>query len=151
MKKTLLTMSAFAILSIQGFANPWIECGIGAMLFPKHRVGAVISNVIWDLGSTATTSAMSSPGTCEGRSAQAAMFINETYASLEEETVKGSGDHINAMLSILNCDLNKQDEIVSNIRADFSNQLINASSSQTKKAEAYYNLVTSHTSSTCTI
>ena len=60
MKKTLLTMSAFAILSIQGFANPWIECGIGAMLFQTPRWCSYLKCYL-GLGSTATTSAMSSP------------------------------------------------------------------------------------------
>jgi hypothetical protein len=151
LKKSTLFILMIGLLSIKGFANPWMNCGLGAIAFPNHRVGAVISNLIWDLGSTATTSAMSSPDTCEGKSAQAAMFINETYTSLEEETVKGSGDHINAMLTLLSCDLNQQDDIISNIRSDFSKQLTDASLTQTKKAEAYYHLVTSHTSTVCTI
>src|SRR5688572_5993856 len=37
--------------------NPFSDCGIGAALFPKTGWAAVTSNVIWDIGTTALTSA----------------------------------------------------------------------------------------------
>ena len=58
--------------------NPFTDCGIGAALFPDTHWAAVTSNVIWDVGTTALTSATASPETCSGAKVEAAMFINET-------------------------------------------------------------------------
>ena len=43
--------------------NPWIDCGIGAMIFTETNWAAVISNVIWDLGTTAVISGNSTDTT----------------------------------------------------------------------------------------
>ena len=80
--------------------NPWLDCGIGAMIFPDDNVevGAGISNVIWDLGTTAVTSAQSSPDTCNGTSnVKMAEFIQRTYPTLEAELAKGYGDNLSAL------------------------------------------------------
>jgi hypothetical protein len=44
--------------------SPYTDCGIGAALFKETDWAAISSNVIWDLGSTALTSATMSPETC---------------------------------------------------------------------------------------
>ena len=44
--------------------NPFSDCGIGAALFPDTSWAAVTSNITWDIGTTALTSATMSPGTC---------------------------------------------------------------------------------------
>jgi DUF3015 family protein len=124
--------------------NPFTECGIGAMIFDETKWAAVLSNVIWDFGITATTSAVSSKNTCEGKKVAAALFINETYVNIEEETANGGGAHVTAMLNILGCDSAAQQEILSSVRADFGNSVINASYAQksvTEKAQDYYFLV----------
>ncbi len=36
--------------------NLWVDCGIGAMIFDNTAWAAATSNIIWDLGITATTS-----------------------------------------------------------------------------------------------
>ena len=51
MKKTLLTMSAFAILSIQGFANPWIDAVLEQCYFLNTAL-VQLSQMLLDLGST---------------------------------------------------------------------------------------------------
>jgi len=84
--------------------NPWLDCGIGAMVFPSanHEVGAGLSNVIWDLGTTAVTSAMSSPETCNGTdNVKTAMFIERTYATLETELAKGEGENLAALAELM--------------------------------------------------
>jgi Protein of unknown function (DUF3015) len=124
--------------------NPWTDCGIGAMIFSEYPVAAVISNVIWDLGTTAVTSNMASQNTCSGKNAKAAMFIGTTYANLEEETVKGNGQHVSAMLNIMNCDASAHANIISAVRADFVKTLSSDSYSEKAKlakAEAYYDVV----------
>lgn len=124
--------------------NPWIDCGIGAMIFSNTSWAAASSNIIWDLGSTAVTSNASSQNTCNSKKAQMAMFVGTTYANLEEETAKGDGKHIHAMLSLMGCDSKKHREIINSVREEFSKELQSAnfsSKSKLVKAENYYNLV----------
>jgi hypothetical protein len=124
--------------------NPWTDCGIGAMLFDETKWAAVISNVIWDYGLTATTSAVSSKHTCEGKKVVAALFINETYENLAEETATGSGSHVDAVLNILGCSNAAQPAILASVRSDFSNHVLSASyaeQSASEKAQAYYFLL----------
>lgn len=124
--------------------NPWKDCGIGAMIFPNTPVGAVISNIIWDLGSTAVTSAGLSKNTCEGKDAKMALFIGTTYANLEEETVQGDGQHVRAMLDLASCDSTAHAGIMRSVRADFARSLQGSGYAQKPalaKAEDYYNLV----------
>jgi len=124
--------------------NPWTDCGIGAMIFDNTKWAAAISNVIWDLGTTAVTSAGLSKQTCSGKNAKVAMFIGTTYANLEDETVKGDGQHLHAMLNIMNCDSAAHENIIGSVRSEFGQSLRDetyASKSSLEKAEGYYNLV----------
>lgn len=150
--KKLMTAVAVLLLSVPmaSFAeegkklNPWTKCGIGAMIFDETAWAAAISNIIWDYGITATTSAASSDHTCEGKDVVAARFINDSYANLEEETVKGDGKHIHAMLDILGCNRESHEKIVNKVRADFGALIQDQSYYQrtsTEKAESYYHMV----------
>ncbi len=133
-----------APMSAKADVNPWVDCGIGAMIFPGTPVGAVISNVIWDLGTTAVTSAGLSKNTCEGKRVKMAMYIGTTYANLEEETVQGDGQHVRAMLNLASCDQSAQDRILSSVRADFAQALQSAGYQQKDaltKAQDYYAMV----------
>lgn len=124
--------------------NPWTDCGIGAMIFENITWAAAISNVIWDLGTTAVTSNASSQNTCSGKNAKVAMLIGTTYANLEEETVKGSGQHLQAMLNIMSCDSASHQSIISSVRSEFGQSLRDASYAEKTplmKAEGYYNIV----------
>lgn len=124
--------------------NPWTDCGIGAMIFVNYPVAAVISNVIWDLGTTAVTSNYSSQNTCSGSNAKVAMLVGTSYANLEEETVKGDGKHLQAMLGMMNCDTAARGDIIRSVRADFNQALGDvayAEKATMVKAEGYYNLV----------
>ncbi|WP_372716452.1 DUF3015 family protein [Immundisolibacter sp.] len=88
--------------------NPYADCGIGAALFNETKWAAVTSNVIWDLGITAITSATSSPETCSGKKLVAALFIRDTYANLVEETAAGQGEHLTTALNIFGCGESRQ-------------------------------------------
>ena len=96
--------------------NPYKDCGIGAALFQETHWAAVSSNIIWDLGTTAIISATASPETCSGKQAKAAQFILDTYDNLAEETSQGRGEHLTTVLNIMECDINKHDAIISDIR-----------------------------------
>ncbi|NNU17429.1 DUF3015 family protein [Parvularcula sp. ZS-1/3] len=97
------TASAQAQTSTRAEPNPWLDCGIGAMIFPDANleVAAAISNIIWDLGTTAVTSAASSPETCNGLdNVTGAAFIKRTYPTLETELAKGQGENLTALAAI---------------------------------------------------
>lgn len=124
--------------------NAWRDCGIGAMIFSDYPVAAVVSNVIWDLGTTALTSAGASEETCKGKEVATAQYIFETYSNLEIETAKGEGKHVTAMLGMMGCDNASHSSIISSIRNDFSKAINNpsyANKTTLDKAEAYHSLV----------
>lgn len=85
--------------------NPFKDCGVGAALFTDTAWAAVTSNIIWDLGTTAVTSATASPETCSGKHIQTAKFVIDNYDSLIEETAKGQGENLTAVLDIQGCDM----------------------------------------------
>ena len=62
-KITLATTLMAALLSGNAMAqddiNPWKHCGIGAMIFDDNGAAAAISNIIWDLGTTALSTKIS--------------------------------------------------------------------------------------------
>lgn len=103
-----IALAAFTVTAAQAQdmrdePNPWLDCGIGAMIFPDDNleVGAGISNIIWDLGTTAVTSAASSPDTCNGTSnVKMAVFIEATYTTLEAEIAKGQGENLDALAEL---------------------------------------------------
>jgi hypothetical protein len=124
--------------------NPYRDCGIGAALFKETAWAAVTSNVIWDLGTTAVTSATASPETCQGKSVKVAQFIIDSYDQVATETARGSGEHLNAMLEMYGCDAAAHDQIVSSLRPAMADEVRDPSySAQTlvEKSARYYELV----------
>lgn len=143
--KTACAMSLVGILAASGAyaqgPNPYSDCGIGAALFPKHPVGAVISNVIWDLGTTALTSATASPETCSGEAVKTAAFILESYDSLAEDTARGEGAHLATLLELMDVEEAGKADFVASIRAshaDLVNSAEYASMTDVEKAEHLY-------------
>jgi hypothetical protein len=123
--------------------NPWADCGIGAAIF-ENDTGAIISNVIWDLGTTAVTSMLVSPETCEGAAVNTALFIRQTYPQLAVETAKGNGKHLTAVTELMGCEQSVHDSFVQRVRADMASNVAKpefASLSETEKAEQYFNVV----------
>tara|TARA_R100001039_G_scaffold22905_1_gene14209 strand:+ start:1285 stop:1785 length:501 start_codon:yes stop_codon:yes gene_type:complete len=98
--------------------NPWQHCGIGAAIFDDNTTAAAISNVIWDSGTTAVTSATLSPDTCSSKEVKVAQFIDTTYDQLALETAMGEGEHLAAALGLMNCGTNAQQGVVSQLRTD---------------------------------
>jgi len=109
LKETFIVMAASLLLTVSFSAlaagknkvgsgpNPFRDCGIGAAIFPNHHVAAATSNIIWDLGTTAVTSATLSPETCSNVHAKTAKFIIDNYENLIEDIAKGEGEHLVAM------------------------------------------------------
>lgn len=98
--------------------NPWQHCGIGAAVFDSNETAAALSNVIWDSGTTAVTSATISPDTCASEEVQVAQFIDETYDVLAMETAIGEGQHLQAALGLAGCALESQEAAVNALRSD---------------------------------
>lgn len=134
--------------------NPFSDCGIGAALFSETKWAAVTSNVIWDIGTTAVTSATASPETCNGKRVVAATFINDTYEKLAEETARGEGEHLTSLLNILECGGAQQGRAISATRdamADLVTEPGYATQDRTQKAAQFYRIVDSAVSKSCPV
>mgnify|MGYP003335410560 CR=1 FL=1 len=130
--------------------NPFSDCGIGAALFPKTPLAAVLSNTFWDAGTTALTSATASPETCNAKAVAAAAFINETYENLLDETAAGHGQHLSAMLEVFGCSSSEKSNAVNEIRSELRDQVNSdefSSNTRLENASSYYDIVSQATSS----
>jgi hypothetical protein len=143
MKLTLVAATSAVLLSLvtsptvlaqSGSINPWKHCGIGAMIFDDNGTAAAISNIIWDLGTTAVSSNISSDSSCKGSRVAAAQFINDTIVTIEEETVSGHGEHLTAALNMMGCDAEAHSAIIEQVRTDIDLDIEGNSA----KAEAFY-------------
>ena len=125
-------------------SNPFSQCGIGAAIFPDNGTAATISNVIWDLGTTAITSGLSSKSTCSGSSGKVAMIINSSYANLETETAVGEGKYLTAMADAMSCSTDSRAALYAEVRARFEQEVTAPGyfdKSKTEKASTFYNIV----------
>lgn len=120
-----LTFSATSVSAEEGTTveNAFAQCGIGAAIFTKNETAAIISNIIWDLGTTALSSQTSSPDSCSGAQTTAALFINETYPVLEEQFVKGGGSHVAALMNIMQCETSATASVVSSVQSELASSL----------------------------
>ena len=146
----LITLALPAFSQAASNKNPWTQCGIGAMIFSSTPWAAAISNIIWDFGTTASSSTSSSEQYCSGKVATTAKFIYETYANVEEETSTGSGKHLSTMLNLLGCEQDSHDSIISAVREDFKATVASANYSgadKLSKAKSYHDLVIKKVSS----
>lgn len=132
--------------------NPFTDCGIGAALFSETHWAAVTSNVIWDLGTTAVTSATASPETCNGKQVAAALFIRDTYENLAEETAKGEGEHLTTVLNMLECDGARHAAAAQSARQAMGQRVSSsayADQSQLQKAADFYSVIESSVAQSC--
>lgn len=153
MKKLLLTIliSTFA-LSANADAgktpkdeiNPFSQCGLGGAIFQKVPVAAMISNVIWDFGLTASTSSISSPETCKGKRMSTAKLILQTLPELERDIALGDGKYLTALTETIDCNGIKQESFNSSLQNKYIDVLSNNSydsKSTTERASDVYNTV----------
>lgn len=141
---SLTSIAMTSSVQAREFGDIYTQCGIGAAIFPKHATMAAISNVTWDLGTTAITSNGLSEESCNGSKVAAAVFIHESYATLEQDIAKGEGTHLSALMDIMNCSTTKRSNAIDSLRTDFSSVVSvkgYAESSQQKKSEELYNII----------
>ncbi|MBU2883888.1 DUF3015 domain-containing protein [Psychrosphaera sp. B3R10] len=130
--------------------NAWTDCGIGALIFKDMPVAAAVSNIIWDLGTTALISMAASPEQCKGINVASAVFINESIEQIETDISKGEGRHATAMLSLMGCDVANHAKVTAAIRNDIATDESFAELASTAKAQAMY-LKTSQHVAACTV
>ena len=136
MNKIKLAVLALAMTTLTSTVNAgdrdlgqiYRECGIGAMLFPNDGTLAIISNVTWDLGTTASSSNASSENLCNGRRARVAAFVSSTYDKLEGEIATGNGKYVNTLAKI-------SGKSVEQIRNSFAKVVASKEFSSMKKDE----------------
>ena len=135
---TAVAMFAFAVNPAKA-ANPYSECGIGAAIFPDNGAAAAVSNVIWDLGTTAVSSATLSPDTCAAGSVDTAKFILETIDNLESDVAMGNGDHVDALAGLMQCESSVDiAALAADGYGDFVASDAYQSASKMDKASAFY-------------
>lgn len=98
-----MSLSAAQSASAREFADIYTECGLGAMIAPSNAVVAAITNITWDLGTTAVSSNVSSPDTCQGGKAKTAAYIMQSYAQLEQDLARGEGEHLSTLMTVAGC------------------------------------------------
>lgn len=103
--------------------SPYVDCGIGGALFPTTGWAAVTSNVIWDAGTTAVTSATMSPETCNGKSIAMAEYVKGSYASLEMDIITGRGDYLNGLSQVSGCGAEPSEAFVTAVRTSVKKAL----------------------------
>lgn len=163
MKRTLLQLAVVAFASSMGSSalaadapgsgpNPFTDCGIGAALFPDTHWAAVSSNVIWDIGSTAVTSATMSPQTCSGKKVKTALFLRESQQQLVEQFARGEGEHVAAVMEMFNCDATQAKAATRDARAAIGNVIRAPGYSaqpQLQQAGQIYNTIEKAAASSC--
>ncbi len=156
MKKTRLKLAAYALIGLscvsaqassgdRTFGEIYTQCGLGGLLSnpmkdPFKEPMAVITNITWDLGTTAITSNISSDGTCAGDPTKVAAFINTSYDKLEQELAQGEGEYLDTLVSMTKPADTTKEAYIASIRSDFAN-VVASNSSDFEKKEALYKIV----------
>lgn len=136
-----LTISSMS--SARDIEDVYKQCGIGGHLFgDSSPTLAFISNVTWDLGTTAATS--DATDSCNDSAATAAIYIHESYDVLAQDIAIGSGEYLNGLVSLLSCESQSSDAVISAIRTEFSSIVSSEQysvMSDMEKSEELYQLV----------
>ena len=163
MKNPLLTISLAAFLSFashvqaaeegRDFGEIYTDCGLGALIAENVKeestgdVMAIVTNVTFDLGTTAILSNISSPSTCARGDAKTAAFILKSYSQLEKDLVLGNGRYLDALIEISGIGKEETPGFLRIIRAEFAREAAlqdYEDLSRYEKAELLYDIVESH-------
>lgn len=131
------------VAEARDFGTIYKECGLGGMLFSGHPTAAVISNILWDWGTTAISSDVSSPESCAGGEASTAALIHDGYEFLEKDLARGSGDYLDTLMALSGCNTDVYQPLTLALREGFSASVaVEGYTNQTQfqKAEKLYTL-----------
>lgn len=95
------------------------ECGLGGLIFPRWPVGASVSNVTWDLGTTAATSGLTTPDACKGGQAKLASYIYKSYDSIEKDLAKGDGKYLDMLALLSETTVDNKNAFIEDVRGKF--------------------------------
>ena len=132
------------------FQGIYEECGIGGLLFPRWPIGASVSNVIWDWGTTASTSGLTTPDACKGGQAKLAMYIYKSYDSIEKNLAKGDGKYLDMLALLANKSSDQKSTFIQTVRAKFRDVVAKegySSLDRLAKAKIVYSIVQEQTQS----
>lgn len=141
---TALVLSMSQDSQAREFADIYTECGLGAMIAPKNAAVAAVTNVTWDLGTTAISSNISSQDTCQGGKAKMAAFINNSYENIEKDLASGNGKYLDTLVSLSNNTSESKEVFISNLRNDFSSLVASSDYSTLttyQKSQKLYNII----------
>lgn len=149
MKKTLVLGALIGAVALvqtaqaREFADIYTECGLGAIIAPNNTTVAAITNVTWDLGTTAISSDLSSPESCQGGSVEVASFILNSQDQIEADLAQGDGQYLSALVGMYECQSGAElkgafRDSLSGLAADSSYQ----NASKVSKADMMYSTFT---------
>jgi hypothetical protein len=126
------------------FADIYTDCGLGAMIAPHNDAVAAVTNVTWDLGTTASSSNISSPGSCVGGKEKMATFIHESQDLLFSELATGNGQYLDALAIASDIEAAQKDDFIQAVRDDARIYVQSTNfdeMSRFERAETLYNIV----------
>lgn len=119
-------MATSASAETKDFGQIYTECGLGGIFGSAandretSKIIAVVTNVTWDLGTTASTSAYSSDNTCANNKVRVANFINQSFEKLEKELAQGEGKYLDALAALALEGKGSNVEYALNLRSEFA-------------------------------
>jgi hypothetical protein len=152
MKKSIALMLATASIGFgstafaqqRDYVKTLKECGIGAMIAPSDETVAIITNVTWDLGTTAVSSNMSSAENCKGGQKKVAQLIQNAYPQLTADIAKGQGQNLDALSVAAQCGPAAGDKFKTQVRLQFGQSAAQGQGkTQLDKNEDLYGIVKS--------
>jgi len=157
LNKKMLVLAAVACFGMiqsataREFGEIYKQCGLGALIAPHTPVVAIITNITWDLGTTAVIS--DATDGCSSKAGKMASLIHNSYVPLEQELAQGQGEYLNAVLATASCDEASKAGVVANVREDFAANVSSSdytSQTQFEKSESLFNLFQASTSQCAT-
>ena len=140
----LVTMALPQLGAARDFAEIYTDCGLGGMIAPRSDAVAAVTNVTWDLGTTAISTNISSPDSCSGGKAEKAAFIHESYDALETDLASGHGVYLDALVALSGHEGEARERFIAAMRSGFA-KIVAApeypEQDRFTKSEALYNLV----------
>ncbi len=131
MKKSLVLTVAISAFSFAGMAYAGgyksAGCGLGSLVIQDDgivQIFAATTNGTFGsqtFGITSGTSNCGGSGGWAKNDAAQKMYVSSTYDSITQEMAQGSGEHLNALASILGCDKDSAPEFSALMKKDYKN------------------------------
>ena len=115
---SLLTFSQSSMA--REFADIYSECGLGAIIAPRNEGVAAVTNVTWDSGTTAISSNVTTPESCQGGQEKTASFIHDSYQHLEKDLANGNGKYLDTLIALSGCNAETRPALAQALRSDFA-------------------------------